>query len=140
MPARPGSIRSNPSVQVLDLFLLEAVARHLHPHPVLILRLLVDASLGHLQLAVLLGEPEVDVVELILAAVLAEVRAGEVAASLDPAQRPMDLDEIERALVAGLVVLEDEDAVLDLPCDVLVDGRLDLPALLLLRLAGMLGG
>src|SRR6266511_6484740 len=77
-------------MQVLDLLLLEVVAGHLHPHPVLVLRLLVDTSLGHLELAVLLGQPEVDVVELVLAAVLSEVGAGEVAASLDPAQRPVE--------------------------------------------------
>ena len=128
------------TTQVLDLLLLEVVAGHLHPHPVHVLRFLVDPSLRHLQLAVLLGQPEVDVVELVLAVVLSEVGAGEVAASLDPAQRPVDLDEIEGPLLAGLVILQDQDPVLRVGGNVFVDGRLDLPALLLLGLAGMLGG
>ena len=69
---------------------IETVARHLHVVAVLEHRHLVHAHLFDGDLAVLLLEPEIDVVVLVLAAVLAEIRAGEKAAVLLEARAPAD--------------------------------------------------
>src|SRR5262245_15347618 len=125
---------------LLRFTLLEGIPRDLDPSSVVLLRLLVDTHVGDFQNALPVGHPEIQVVVLVRASVLAEVGAGEVPFAFHLSQRAVDLHEVQPAQLAGLVVLELQDAVLRLGSDVSVDRRLELPAALFFELAGVLGG
>src|SRR5262249_28402433 len=90
----------------------EGVAGHLGPDAILLHGHFVDLDVIHLKLAALLVHPEIDVVILILTAGLPEVGANEVLALFfEVPHWLVDLNEVERQRLAGLVVLDVEMSV-----------------------------
>jgi hypothetical protein len=99
----------------------------LRPDAILLHRDLVHLDIVDFELASLLVHPEIDVVILVLAAGLAEVGAYEIFPLLfQVPHRLMDLDEVERQRLAGLVILDVEMAFLVLMGgDVAVDRAIE---------------
>src|SRR4029450_1030467 len=124
----------------VEIHALEGIAGLLRPDTILLHRDLVDLDIIDLELARLLVHPEIYIVVLVLAARLAEVGTHKVfALLLEVPHRLMDLDEVERQRLSGLVILDVEVAVRVLiRSDVVMDGTHHLPGTGYLHAAGML--
>src|ERR1700733_8643249 len=109
-PARSTSPSSGHDVRTAKI--LPLVARHLHPLAVLELRHFVHLHLVDAHLAVLVGDPEVDVVDLILGTDNAKVSAGKIVSVIvELPDRLVSIDKFQSQLLAGLVILELEHAI-----------------------------
>src|SRR5262245_21241884 len=122
---------------------VEVIARDLHPHPVLLLRDLVDPHTAHSDRAGLVVQPEVDVVVFILTALATEVRARKIApVLLELADLLVDLHKLEGELFTRLVILQFVDSIVLTACpgNMLMDGGHHLPGAFLLSLPRMFRG
>src|SRR6202521_1571266 len=126
----------------VELEIVEVVTRLLHPGAVLLLhRHLVHTDLVHGQLATVLVHPEVEVVELVGGAGLAEIRAREEATVLlQAAHGLVGTHEVEFERLAGHGVLDLHGPLLRVAPldDTLLHGRHHFPAARLLGLTGVL--
>src|SRR5215471_7907671 len=121
---------------------IEIVTGYLHPYPRLLLWDLVDPYLTHSHCAVLVVQPEVNIVVLIPTALATEVSARKIAAILlKLAYWLVYFHELECEFRTGLIVRKLVDAVVlvALVGDVLMDRRHHLPGAFLLGLPGMFG-
>ena len=108
-----GHRRSGHDVRAAEI--LPFVARHLDPLTVLQLRYLVHFRLVHRHHAVLVADPEIDVVNLVLGADDAKIGTRKIVPIVvELAHRLMGVDELQVELLAGLVILDLEHPVV--PC------------------------
>src|SRR3984893_4002056 len=126
----------------VELEIVEVVTRLLHPGAVLLLhRHLVHTDLVHRQLATVLVHPEVEIVELVGGAGLAEIRAREEATVLlQAAHGLVGTHEVEFERLASHGVLDLHGPLLRVAPldDTLLHGRHHFPSARLLGLTGVL--
>src|SRR4029079_11505961 len=128
------------SVGHVEVHAFEGVAGHLRPDAILLHRHFVDLNIVHFELSALLVHPAIDVVILVLAASLPEGGTHKVFAFLlQVSHRLVDLNEVKRQRLAGLVILDVEVAVpVLMGSDVAVDRTHHLPSAGHFHTAGML--